>query len=293
MLPPELLKQIRSIEIKARHLATDALSGEYISAFRGQGMEFDEVREYIPGDDVRSIDWNVTARMNQPYVKIFQEEREMTLMLLVDVSPSQDFGSTDRTKNEVAAEIAAVLAFLATRNNDKVGLILFSDHIEQYFPPRKGRGHIWNIIRGVLTHEGGGRGTDLKGALQFLTGVSKRKALCFLVSDFYAPDYFRDLQTTAGRHDLVCVRVEDRRERTLPGAGLVDFIDSETGRQISLDTSSRRFRSSFTDSGNRFDTEFSTLLRRQGIDSFSINTSEPVTRGLLEYIRRREHRSYR
>ena len=185
MLSPEIIKQIRHIQFKAGHLVTDALAGEYSSAFKGLGMEFDKVREYTEGDDVRTIDWNVTARMNQPFVKVYREEREMTLMLMVDVSASLNFGTTRKFKNEIAAELAAILAFLATKNNDKVGLIVFSDHVEQFMPPQKGRAHIWRIIRAVLTHKSHGRTTDIKCAFDFLAKVSPRKSMCFLLSDFY------------------------------------------------------------------------------------------------------------
>ncbi|MCX6129405.1 MAG: DUF58 domain-containing protein, partial [Proteobacteria bacterium] len=209
MLAPELISRIRRLELKAGHLASEVLAGEYKSAFKGRGWEFDEVREYQHGDDVRSIDWNVTARMGQPFVKIFREQREMTLMLLVDLSSSLYFGSGARTKHETAAELAAVLAFLAIRQKDKVGLMVFSDHIELYIPPSKGRAHVWSIIRSILSHKAQGQKTDLDGALRTFLQIRQRRCLSFLLSDFLAEGYEKSLQHIALRHELVCMKIED------------------------------------------------------------------------------------
>ena len=290
MLSSKLIKQIRNIEIKAGRLVTDALAGEYISAFRGVGMEFDKVREYEPGDDVRAIDWNVTARVNVPYVKIFREERELTLMLLVDVSPSQAFGTTGKFKHETTTELAAILAFLATKNNDKVGLILFSDHVEQFIPPKKGRSHVWRIIRQVLTHRGKGTRTDMKGALDYFSRVCKRKSMCFLLSDFCAENYEKSMELVAHRHDLTCVDIKDAREQVLPASGLMTFQDSETGESLIVDTSDPAFRKTFTktvqiEEKKRFD-----FFRRHKIDYFAVNTEDSVVPPLIRYMHLRERR---
>ncbi|MDQ3234688.1 MAG: DUF58 domain-containing protein, partial [Pseudobdellovibrionaceae bacterium] len=237
MLAPELLSRIRRLELKAGHLASDILLGEYKSAFKGRGWEFDEVREYQVGDEIRSIDWNVTARMGQPYVKLFREEREMTLMLMVDVSSSLFFGSSARAKHEMVAELAAVLAFLAIRRQDKVGLLVFSDHTELYIPPGKGRVHVWSIIRSILTHKAQGQRTDLDGALKSFMQLRKRRCLAFVLSDFQAQGYEKTLKQVARRHELVCVQIEDPAERALPSAGLVWYQDRESGERVLVDSS--------------------------------------------------------
>lgn len=290
MLSPKLIKQIRNIEIKAGRLVTDALAGEYVSAFRGVGMEFDKVREYEAGDDVRTIDWNVTARVNVPYVKIFREERELTLMLIVDVSPSQAFGSTGKFKHETATELAAVLAFLATKNNDKVGLILFSDHVEQFIPPKKGRSHVWRIIRQVLTHRGKGQRTDMKGALDYFNQVCKRKSMCFLLSDFCVENYEKSLELAAHRHDLICVDIKDAREQEVPASGLIQFQDSETGENLLVDTSDPNFRKEFTEMVRKVEKKRLDFFRRHKIDFFSVNTEDSVVQPLIRYMHLRERR---
>lgn len=290
MISEELLAQIESIQLRAGHQVTEALAGNYISAFRGQGMEFDEVREYVPGDDVRSIDWNVTARMQQPFIKVFREEREMTLMLVVDVSSSLQFGTTGRFKIELACEMAAVLAYLAIRNNDKVGLIVFSDTVEKFVPPKKGRGHVWRIIREVLAHESQGEGTDIKQALDFMMQVQKRRSLCFLISDFFAADYTRSLQIAARRHDLVAINTEDRRERELPRIGIVDMIDPETGNLVSVDTSSNLFQEHLAKYWREHDEQMTATLRRAGVDQIQLETGKSVVDPLVDYMLRREKR---
>lgn len=290
MLSSKLIKQIRNIELKAGRLVTDALAGEYVSVFRGVGMEFDKVREYEAGDDVRTIDWNVTARVNAPYVKIFKEERELTLMLLVDVSPSQVFGSTGKFKNETTTELAAILAFLATKNNDKVGLILFSDHVEQFIPPKKGRAHVWRIIRQILTHEAKGRRTDLKGALDYFNRVCKRKSMCFLLSDFCAENYEKSLELAAHRHDLICVDVKDKRESELPSSGLINFQDSETGETFVVDTSDLGFRKMFADTVRNEEKKRLDFFRRHKVDFFAVNTEDSVVQPLIRYMHSRERR---
>ena len=228
-IPPEILAAVRRIEIRTRRLVDEVFSGEYHSVFRGRGVEFREVREYVAGDDVRTIDWNVTARTDAPFVKQFEEERELTVVLAADVSPSGRFGSGERTKAETAAELCAVLAFAAISNKDKVGLLLFSDHVEKYIPPAKGRSHVLRIIRELLTYQPTGVGTDLVAPLQLVGRVLKRKATVFLVSDFWADDFSSSLRTVARRHDCVAVRLRDPRESDLPDVGLVTWRDAETG----------------------------------------------------------------
>ncbi|MYJ12682.1 MAG: DUF58 domain-containing protein, partial [Gemmatimonadetes bacterium] len=231
MIPREILKQVRLLEITTRGLVNDVFSGEYHSVFKGRGMSFAEVREYRYGDDIRGIDWNVTARTGSPHVKVFEEERELTLMLVVDVSASAHFGTRARMKSELAAELCGVLAFSAIKNNDKVGLILFSDRIEHFVPPRKGRRHALRVLRELLYRPAEGTGTDIAGALEYLARVTRRRAVAFLVSDFLAEGYERALSVAARRHDLVAVRVGDAREAAIPAMGFVEFEDPETGRR--------------------------------------------------------------
>ena len=293
MLSADVLKQIRKVQLKAGHLVTAALAGNYLSAFKGRGMEFDEVREYVPGDDVRLIDWNVTARMRQPYVKVLREERELTLMLMVDVSPSQVFGSQGRRKEEIAAELAAVLAYLAIRNHDKVGLIVFSDHVEQYIPPAKGRGHVWRIIRSVLTHQGSGRKTDINSALEEMLRHTNRRSMCFLISDFWATGFDKTLAIASRRHDLVAVRVSDPRERELPAVGMIALRDSETGEFIEVDSSDPSVRHAYREAALVRERQLLAQLRKAGASTFAIDTALPVIEPLVRYLRERERRRYR
>ncbi len=292
MLSKEIIQQIKQIQLKAGHLVTEALSGEYSSAFKGLGMEFDKVREYAPGDDIRTIDWNVTARMNQPFVKVFREERELTIMLMVDVSGSLQFGTTNRMKNELAAELAAVLAFLATKNNDKVGLILFTDHVEQYIPPQKGRSHVWRIIREALTFEGQKKSTNISAALEFMMQVTKRRSSCFLLSDFCAHGYEQSLKFASQRHDLTCITFNDHREQQLPDCGVVELFDAESQEMITVDTGHLKTQKQFTKSFQTTQDERHRLFFRLGVDHFSVNTTDSVVNPLLKYIRKRErHKS--
>lgn len=290
LISKELMKQIRHIQLRAGHLATDTLAGEYSSAFRGLGQEFDRVREYFIGDDVRTIDWNVTARMREPYVKIYREEREMTLMLMVDVSPSQGFGTSGRFKQEIAAELAAILAFLAIKNHDKVGLIVFSDHVEQYIRPQKGRAHVWNMIRSVLSHQSQGRSTDLAGALTFLTQVCKRKSLCFLISDFAALGYEPSLKIAAKRHDLVCALTCDEREQKLPECGFINFGDAETGETLVCNTSDARVRQALAELAEQEEAALHNLLKKQRVDYFRVPSHSSVVTPLIHYLKQRERR---
>lgn len=293
MLDPELIKKIKHIQIRAGHLATEALAGEYCSAFKGQGMEFDEVSAYTPGDDVRAIDWNVTARMDQPFIKRFREEREMTIMLAVDVSPSQGFGSTGRDKREVTAEFAAVIAFLAVANSDKVGLVLFSDHVEKYIPPTKGRAPVWQIIKEVLTFVGTGQGTAIDSALNHLMLVNKRRSLVFLLSDFMADGYQKLTKTVARRHDLVFVNVYDPREAELVSVGLVELRDSETGETLLLDTSSQAVRNHFAQQQQQLQEALASFCRKQGIDLVRFATDGDLVTALLHFLKNRERRKIR
>ena len=291
MIPREILKKVRRVEIRTRGLVNEVFSGEYHSVFKGRGMNFAEVREYQYGDDIRTIDWNVTARMQTPYVKEFREERELVVMILVDISRSGDFGTTGRLKNEVAAELAATLAFAATRNNDKVGLLLFTDRIERFIPPKKGRGHVWRVIREILDCERKGQGTDLGGALSFLNRVVRRKAVVFLVSDFLVEaDFETPLRIANRRHDLVVFRISDPREHTLPDVGFIAVEDAEDGRRAWLDTNSSRVRSSFSEEAALRSQQLKTRLKRLRVDLVELSTGEGVAPPLTRYFRQRERR---
>lgn len=290
MISAELRKQIKKLQLKAGHEVTDMLTGDYISAFKGRGMEFDEVRGYNPGDDVRTIDWNVSARMGEPYIKVFKEEREMTLMLLLDVSRSQYFGSTQRQKIEIAAELAAVLAFLAINNNDRVGVVLFSDHVEQFIPPQKGRAHIWNIIRAVLSHEPQGTSTNLSEALETLLKFKSKRSLCFLISDFLADGYEQKMKQVASRHDLVCVQIDDPREREWVDSGLIALKDSESGRSFWFDSGDRQLRQQLVQQSARKRENLEALAKQGAFDFMSLGTDESIVDGLSEVFRRRGKR---
>jgi uncharacterized protein (DUF58 family) len=289
-LSPELFAKIRGIQIRAQRLVTDLFAGEYESAFKGRGMEFEQVREYQPGDDLRHVDWNVTARMDHPYVKQHREERELTVMLLVDTSASTDFGTTAKVKSEVAAEVAALLAYTAIRSHDRVGLIAFSDQIELYIPPKKGRGHVWRVIRAILTLEPSHRGTDLAAALDYLGQVSHRRAVAFVISDFWAAGFADRLRVAARRHDLTAVPVLDRREAELPPVGIVVLEDAETGEVIQLDTSDRRGAASFAELCRRARAERSELFRSCGVGQIELWTDESYVDSIVRYFRVRERR---
>ena len=247
MLTKELLKQVKQIEIRTRGIVNDVFSGEYHSVFKGRGMEFSEVREYNFGDDIRNIDWNVTARFGHPYIKIFEEERELTVMLLVDMSGSLVFGSVEKTKQQIAAELSAILAFSALKNNDKVGLILFTDRIEKFVPPRKGKSHSLRIIREVLSFEPQGKATNLRQALEYFNHTIKKKAIVFLISDYIDGGYDKILRIVGKKHDLIGVILRDPREKSLLDAGLIKFLDAETGEIRFLDTSDKVVRKSIVD----------------------------------------------
>lgn len=284
----DILKKVKKIQLLTTHLVNETLAGNYTSAFRGTGMEFDEVREYQPGDDVRSIDWNVTARSNHPHIKRYVEEREMTVMILVDGSSSILFGSGQQSKMELASELSAVLAFSATANNDKVGLILFTDQVDLYLPPKKGKDHVLRVIREILTFKPKNAATDIKGALEFLGRVQKRRSVAFLVSDFYDTDFDSPLNIASKRHDLIAVTISDVRERELPNLGLIRLEDAETGKQILIDTSSKKGREIFCSKALEFTQKLDTSFKRRDIDSVSVSTNNDYMHPLKILFKKRE-----
>lgn len=291
MLPRETLKKVRQIEIRTNREVTDVLGGQYHSVFKGRGMEFEEVREYLPGDEVRSIDWNVTARFGHPFVKKFREERELTVMLVVDVSASGQFGSVRQTKNELAAELAAVLAFSAIRNNDKVGLIMFTDEIELYVPPQKGRRHVLRVIREILAFEPRGRGTRLELALDYLNRVQRRRAVCFVLSDFQDSDFQRKLRVAGKRHDLVALSLRDPREEELPPVGMVELRDAETGERALVDTYDRGVREVFTRKARARWEQLRRAFRSSAVDHVEIRSDQDYMLPLIRFFRMRERRA--
>ncbi|MAT58025.1 MAG: DUF58 domain-containing protein [Ignavibacteriae bacterium] len=290
MLTKDILKQVRQIEIKTRGLVNEVFSGEYHSVFKGRGMEFSEVREYQFGDDIRNIDWNVTARYGHPFVKIFEEERELTVMLLVDMSGSLHFGSFEKTKQRIAAELSAILAFSALKNNDKVGLILFTDQIEKFVSPRKGRSHVLRIIREVLSFKPEGNKTDLKGALEYFNHTIKKKSITFLISDFIDEGYEKIIKIIGKKHDFVSIILQDPREREIPKAGLIKIQDSETGSIRYLDSSSKIVQDYFNQKIKSNDDKIKDLFMRSRIDSIKIDTSKSYIKPLVDFFKVREKR---
>lgn len=290
MISQELLKKVRKLEIQTKGLVNSFFGGEYHSAFKGRGMEFSEVRAYSYGDDIRQIDWNVTARSDEPYVKVFEEEREQILMLCVDISPSGFFGSRSQTKMELAAEISAVLAFSAIKNGDKVGLLLFSDRIEKVIPPKKGRTHVLRLIRELLTAKPEGRGTDLGGALAYVNRLLNRRAIVILVSDFQDREFEKQLKITHRKHDLVNIVIQDEHENDLPDLGLIPLLDPETGNRILVDSSSRKARVAFRERRMKRMAAMEELFRRYTIDGVFVQTNRSWVRSLMSFFRRRLHR---
>jgi uncharacterized protein (DUF58 family) len=288
-VPPELLARIRRIEIRARRLVANVFLGEYHSVFRGRGIEFSEVRQYEPGDDVRSIDWNVTARMGAPYVKKYIEERELTVMLLVDVSPSSEFTSTGMSKRELAAEVAATLAFAAIANGDRVGLIAFSDRVEKFVAPGKTRQHVLRIIRELLYREPEGRRTSIAAALAYLAGVSRRRSIVFLLSDFFDAGYEPQLRAASLRHDVVALTLNDRRERELPDVGLLDVEDAETGERVTVDTSDARVRRAWARRADERRERRRRALAAANVEEVALHTDASYVEPLLRLFRSREH----
>ncbi len=289
-IPAEVLKKVRLIEIGTRRLVNSVLAGQYHSAFKGQGMEAAEVREYVPGDEVRAIDWNVTARMGHPFVKIFSEERELTTVLAVDISGSLGFGSGERLKREVAVEIAALIAFAALRNNDRVGLLLFTDQIELFLPPKKGRGHGLRVIRELITARPKGRGTNVALALQHLRRLLTRKAVIFVLSDFVCQPFERPLRGLAGRHDVACLDVSDRREEAIPPVGLLEIEDPETGDLLAVDASDPGFRKAFEKNARARTEALATLIRKAGADFARVDAAGPYEAALVSLFRARQSR---
>jgi uncharacterized protein (DUF58 family) len=290
MIPQEVMKEIRRIQIRTKHMVNDILVGQYESVFKGQGMEFKEVREYVPGDDIRSIDWNVTARTNHPHVKILAEERELTVMLIVDASGSERFGSVGRFKNELAAELCAVLAFSAIKNNDKVGLIIFTDQVELYVRPSKGRKHVLRVIREVLYFQPKGKRTNIPAALHFLNGVTKRRTVTFLVSDFMADGYETPLRVAGKRHDIIAITVTDPLEEELPNVGLVSVSDPESGEEVLIDTGDSELRQEYKKAARRRAKARDEVFRRNRVDAIHVRTDRPYVEAIYKFFRMRERR---
>jgi uncharacterized protein (DUF58 family) len=290
MLPREVIRQIRRLQLKARRAVEDLLGGEYHSIFKGTGIAFEEVREYQPGDDIRAIDWNVTARTGHPFVKRFIEERELTVVLAVDCSGSNQFGTRAQQKREVAAELAAVLAFSAIANNDRVGLVQFTDRVERFVPPRKGTRHVLRIIRDVLFYQPQRRGTSLREGLDFLNRVLHRRTIVFLLSDFLDQDFERSFKRTGRRHDLVAVRLTDPREEDLPAVGLLELEDAETGARLLLDTNSRQVRDAFAEAARQRRETLVALARSAHVDLVEVSTDGGHLDALIRFFRLRERR---
>lgn len=283
----ELLKKVRKIELKTRGISNHIFSGEYHSAFKGRGMSFSEVREYQFGDDVRNIDWNVTARFNTPYIKVFEEERELTVMLLVDVSKSALLGTVNETKSQIIAEICAVLSFSAINNNDKVGIILFSDEVELFIPPKKGKSHILRIIREILNYDAQSQKTNIGKAIEFFSSVIKKRSIAFILSDFLAADYSTALSHAARRHDVIGVKVQDKIDVSLPNVGIIQAFDVETNQHNWLDTSDRKVRKAYSDFYERVEDYFATNFLKAGADTLNISTTTPYVNELMKFFKKR------
>lgn len=283
----ELLKKVRKIEIKTRGLSSQIFSGEYSTAFKGRGMAFSEVREYQPGDEIRTIDWNVTARFNHPYVKVFEEEREITVMLLVDISASESFGTTGQLKQDLITEICAVLAFSAIQNNDKIGVIFFTDKVEKYIPPTNGKKHILRIIRELLEFKPEKRTTNITEALRFFSNIVKKRSVAFIISDFIDENYEDAIKVANRKHDLVALRIFDKAEYEIPSMGLILWVDAETGEERWVNTSSAEFQRNFKVAGLRRDDELKSIFRRSGVDFATIGTHESYVKPLMNLFKRR------
>ncbi len=290
MIPREILRKVRRIEITTRGLVNEVFGGEYHSVFKGRGMNFAEVREYQYGDDIRSIDWNVSARAGHPFVKVFEEERELTVMLAVDVSASGDFGTRERLKGEMAVEICALLAFSAIKNNDKVGLLIFSDRIEKFVPPRKGRRHVLRVLRELLYHEPEDTGTDITLALEYLSRVLKRRSVVFLVSDFIGEGFKKAMSVAGRRHDLVAIQMEDRRELVIPPVGFMEFVDAETGQHVVVNTSDARFREAYVADAEARESALREMFRKTRVDVIRIETGSDYVQPLMRFFKDRARR---
>jgi uncharacterized protein (DUF58 family) len=283
----ELLKKVRKIEIKTKGLSSQVFSGEYHSAFKGRGMAFSEVREYMPGDEIRTIDWNVTARFNRPYVKVFEEERELTVMLIVDISASESFGTKERLKREIIAELCAVLAFSATQNNDKIGLTLFTNQIELYVPPKKGKKHILRIIRELIEFQPTGKKTDIKEALRYFTNMVKKRSIAFIVSDFIDDNFEDALKVANKKHDIVALKIEDEIENEIPNVGLIQLKDNETGQTKWINTSSKKTRTKYKANAIKRNRELKETFRKSGVDYTTITTNRPYIIPLMNLFKQR------
>ncbi len=290
MIPRQIIQKIRQIEIRTKHLVNDVFSGEYHSVFKGRGMEFAEVREYEPGDEIRSIDWNVTARLGRPYIKRFIEERELTVILMADVSASGHFGTVNQMKSEITAEICALLAYAAIQNNDRVGLLMFTDQIEKFIPPKKGRTHILRVIREVLYNQPGHTGTDLTQALEYLNRLLTRRSIVFILSDFLTEDYMKPLRVASKRHDVVAVTITDPRELSLPGVGLIELQDAETGEEVLVDTGDAGWRRQYAEYNEALREARDQQFRVTGVDAIHIRTDEPYIDPLLQFFKLRERK---
>ncbi len=290
MIPAEIMSAVRRIEIKTKSIIDSMMGGEYRTVFKGNGMEFAEVRQYMEGDDIRAIDWNVTARTGEPYIKRNMEERELTVMLLIDVSASGDFGSVKQFKSEMIAELGALLAFSAIRNNDQVGLLLFSDQVEHYIAPKKGRNHVLHLIRELLYFEPKGKGTDIAAALAHFNKIQKKKCVTFLISDFRSPEYEKALSVTAKRHDLIAISTDDPREYELPNIGFVELLDAETGKRVLLDSADKKVRAAFKATGEEHATARTELLKKHNIDHLTIDTETGYVDPLIRFFHQRERR---
>ncbi len=293
MLTSEMIKKIRRIEIRTSRIVQEAVAGRYLSAMKGRGMEFEEVRPYEVGDDIRAIDWNVSARAGSPHIKLFREERELTVLLAVDLSGSLGFGSRGQLKRDLVAEVAATLAFSATRNNDKVGLLLFSDTIERHVPARKGRRHVLRIIREVLAHQPKRRGTSIAAVLDEVNRIQRRRCVLFVISDFLDTGWERPLAIARSRHDVIPVKVRDRLEETLPNVGLVEFEDQESGELVTVDTASRRVREAYAEQAQARTRAFETSLKRIKLEPITLETGVDPIGSITTYFRRREARRSR
>jgi len=290
MISKEVLRKIRRIQITTSRLVTDVFAGQYKSVFKGRGIEFYEVRQYMPGDEMRTIDWNVTARMGSPYVKTFIEERELTVMLLLDASMSCRFGSVEQLKSQLAAELCSVLAFSAIQNNDKVGLVIFTDRIEKFIPPRKGLRHVLRVIREALYYKPKGKGTDIAGALEYLNRVTRRRTISFMISDFFDRDFKKVLSVSNKRHDVVAVTITDPREAEMPDVGIVNLRDAETGESFMVDTADASFRKQYKKNALKMSEERKQMFRSVKVDNINVETDIPYTKALRRFFKVRERR---
>ncbi|MDB0006767.1 DUF58 domain-containing protein [Flavobacteriales bacterium] len=283
----DLLKKVRKIELKTRGLSNHIFAGEYHTAFKGRGMAFSEVREYQPGDDIRTIDWNVTARFNTPFIKVFEEERELTVMLIIDVSGSKNFGTQKQMKQELVTELSAVLAFSAIQNNDKIGVIFFSDKVEKFIPPKKGKSHILRIIRELIAFEPENKGTDIGEALRYFNNVIKKRAVCFVISDFMGDNFEAPLKIANKKHDVVTISINDKREEELPDIGLIQMKDAETGEVKWIDTGNKSIRQNYKKNYLRNKEEVNQLFKNSGVDSIQLRTDMDYIKPLIQFFKRR------